>query len=245
MLPKHECKVAESAPGKQLNSLAPGILRAKTTASAEFCIPVSIEMVRLVRSENPVFRGIKYPTPNPIVCSKHTAPSSWGRDTPCIPPRREAFCATTPPQIMATSKTLRKGVKRETNVHNPGALLLRIIPSATGSSTTCEVARHNAHPLTDTRLPTIPFTSRGVRTDASTVEQVVRSTERATSAPAIKDTRLEAVPPGEHPTSANPRNRALFEFNTVFPTRSAERGMMANWHTTPAGTAFQLLPSVF
>ena len=48
-LPKQECIVALRAPGKLANGDAP-MERAKTTANAEFCIPVSIEMVLAVVS---------------------------------------------------------------------------------------------------------------------------------------------------------------------------------------------------
>lgn len=50
ILPKQECTVAEIAPGKHAMGCKFGIDRANTTASAEFCIPTSIEMVRAVNS---------------------------------------------------------------------------------------------------------------------------------------------------------------------------------------------------
>ncbi len=64
-LPKHECAVALNAPGRYERGSAPMLL-AKTTASAEFCIPVSMDIVRAVRSEKPnACFGTKYPAEKP------------------------------------------------------------------------------------------------------------------------------------------------------------------------------------
>ena len=57
-LPRHEWAVALNAPGKNERGSAP-MLFARTTASAEFCIPVSIDIVRAVLSENPKALGTK------------------------------------------------------------------------------------------------------------------------------------------------------------------------------------------
>ena len=101
MLPRQEWAVAESAPGKLVMEGAP-IDRARTTARAEFCIPVSIEMVRDVRSPNlKTLRGTRYPVRNPTVWRPSTADTIIGiSPTPPdagVETRREAFSATTPP----------------------------------------------------------------------------------------------------------------------------------------------------
>ena len=81
------------------------------------------------------------------------------------------------------------------------------IPRRTGRSTTLEVETKSERELTDMVEPHISFVRRGVRTEAKTVDAAVIRTLRATSAEAIRDTRLEAVPPGEQPTRVRPRKR--------------------------------------
>ena len=66
----------------------------------------------------------------------------------CI--RRDAFCATTPPQIKLTINTDAKGVHRETLVAKFGALALTYIPNRTGNKTTRAVASQSVHPDTVT-----------------------------------------------------------------------------------------------
>ena len=63
-LPRHECAVAEKAPGRPANGAAP-IDFANTSARAEFCVPTSMEMVRAVCSFEPtmICLGIQYPAP--------------------------------------------------------------------------------------------------------------------------------------------------------------------------------------
>mmetsp|Transcript_7729 Transcript_7729/g.15901 ORF Transcript_7729/g.15901 Transcript_7729/m.15901 type:complete len:199 (+) Transcript_7729:457-1053(+) len=155
--------------------------------------------------------------------------------------RRGVFSATTPPQIKATNTTLAKGVKREMRFANLGARALTNMPNSTGIKTTRAVAVHKVHPEMAMVLPTRSFTKSGVATEAKTVEQDVSSTERATSALAMSETKLEAVPPGEHPTRHNPRNKALpcsaDELSSkVRPTVNDVMGIMRNWHSTPTGT---------
>mmetsp|Transcript_12763 Transcript_12763/g.29842 ORF Transcript_12763/g.29842 Transcript_12763/m.29842 type:complete len:209 (-) Transcript_12763:148-774(-) len=58
----------------------------------------------------------------------------------------------------------------------------------------------------------------------------------------MSDTRLEAVPPGEHPTRHNPKNKALpcdvdEPSSNNLPITNAVRGITMNWHKTPTGTA--------
>lgn len=120
-----------------------------------------------------------------------------------------AVFATTPPHINATKSTLAKGVHLETHLHSSGMYSFSITPNATGANTILAHAMHNALPLTGTALPTMSFVNSGVKAEANTVLQVVSNTLRATSAPAISVTRLDAVPPGQHPTSTNPKNKCL------------------------------------
>mmetsp|Transcript_22947 Transcript_22947/g.48395 ORF Transcript_22947/g.48395 Transcript_22947/m.48395 type:complete len:155 (+) Transcript_22947:363-827(+) len=117
--------------------------------------------------------------------------------------------ATTPPHIKLTNTTLANGVHLETHLHNFGTYSFSITPKATGANTTFVQATHNAIPLTGTVLPTIHLVNNGVTTDANTVLHAVNSTLNATSAPAMRLTRLDAVPPGLHPTNTNPRNKCL------------------------------------
>lgn len=64
-LPRHEWAVALKAPGRYEMGSAPMLL-ASTTANAEFCIPVSIDIVRDVRSERPnASLGTMYPEAKP------------------------------------------------------------------------------------------------------------------------------------------------------------------------------------
>mmetsp|Transcript_18212 Transcript_18212/g.39704 ORF Transcript_18212/g.39704 Transcript_18212/m.39704 type:complete len:163 (+) Transcript_18212:1670-2158(+) len=147
--------------------------------------------------------------------------------------RSAAFSATTPPQIRATNMTLANGVKREMRVANLGARALTSIPKRTGNKTTRAVAVHKVHPEMAIVLPTSSFTKIGVATEARIVEHDVSNTERATSAFAMSATRLEAVPPGEHPTRHNPKNKALpcvgDELSSkVLPMAKAVMGMIMN-----------------
>lgn len=131
-----------------------------------------------------------------------------------------------------------------THLHSLGMYSFRITPNVTGASTTLAHALHSAMPLTGTAFPTMSFVSSGVTMLASTVLQAVSKTLSATSAPAIRVTRLDAVPPGLHPTNTNPRNRCFPRCSPVAsrygnsnarPTRHADRGISANWHMTPTG----------
>eukprot|EP00526_Cylindrotheca_closterium_P019984 CAMPEP_0113645714 /NCGR_PEP_ID=MMETSP0017_2-20120614/24108_1 /TAXON_ID=2856 /ORGANISM="Cylindrotheca closterium" /LENGTH=138 /DNA_ID=CAMNT_0000557489 /DNA_START=47 /DNA_END=460 /DNA_ORIENTATION=- /assembly_acc=CAM_ASM_000147 len=135
MDPRQECTVADKAPGKLATGDAP-MDRANTTASAEFCIPVSIDIVRLVTSENfrPNF-GTKYPMVNPTQCNINTDPTINGKRA--LDDRNIlAFCDTTPPQIKATKTTDANGVNLETLDARLGALALTIIPINTGNRMT-------------------------------------------------------------------------------------------------------------
>mmetsp|Transcript_14237 Transcript_14237/g.41058 ORF Transcript_14237/g.41058 Transcript_14237/m.41058 type:complete len:192 (-) Transcript_14237:404-979(-) len=191
-----------------------------------------MEIVRLVISENrSPQRGTRYPTKNPTQWSARTDPTIRGiKDEDCK--NMTEFWATTPPQIKLTNKTDAKGVKRDTRLAKLGAWALTNIPNMTGNRTTRAVASHRAQPETSMALPTNNLTNRGVTIDARIVEQDVNRTERATSALAIKETRLDAVPPGEQPTRHNPRNKDAPwgpEFSSSLrPTRKEVRGMMRN-----------------
>jgi len=226
------------------------MLFARTTASAEFCIPVSIDIVRAVLSGNPNALGTKYPAVNPIVCVKTTERRMRaGRDnapaeTTLLPIHIEELFATTPPHIKDTSTTLAKGVHLETHLHSLGMYSFSITPNATGARTTFAHATHSAPPLTGTALPTMNFVNSGVIALARTVLHVVSNTLNATSAPAIRLTRFEAVPPGLHPTRTNPRKRCFptckacgswYGRSSVRPMSDAESGMRRNWHMTPMG----------
>jgi hypothetical protein len=147
-----------------------------------------------------------------------------------------------------TSNTLAKGVNRDMYREKSGAMALRNIPSITGIKTTRAVAEQSAMPLSRTVFPTKSFTKRGVAIAASIVEHDVRRTDNATSALAINDTRFEAVPPGEQPTRARPRNNAgprtgSASRSIVRPTTKAVAGIIQNWHKTPAGTDAKFLAS--
>ena len=101
MLPMHEWAVAERAPGKLAMEGAP-MDRARTTARAEFCIPVSMEIVREVRSPKPRnFRGTRYPARKPTAWRPSTEDTIKGiSPTPpaeVVEARSGVFSATTPP----------------------------------------------------------------------------------------------------------------------------------------------------
>eukprot|EP00585_Thalassiosira_rotula_P023296 CAMPEP_0196224638 /NCGR_PEP_ID=MMETSP0912-20130531/49188_1 /TAXON_ID=49265 /ORGANISM="Thalassiosira rotula, Strain GSO102" /LENGTH=210 /DNA_ID=CAMNT_0041504031 /DNA_START=136 /DNA_END=766 /DNA_ORIENTATION=- len=148
-LPKHECAVALNAPGKYEMGSAPMLL-ARTTANAEFCIPVSMEIVRAVRSGNlNTCLGTKYPAAKPSEWVTMTVRRMRaGRDntpgTTGLPIHMEALFATTPPHIKLTNTTLANGVHLETHLHNLGKYSFSITPPATGAKTTFAHAAHNA-----------------------------------------------------------------------------------------------------
>jgi len=135
-----------------------------------------------------------------------------------------------------------KGVLTEIRLAKFGAFELTIIPNSTGNKTTLAVVVHSVHPDIAIVLPTSSLSNRGVTIEANIVEHEVRITLRATSALAMSETRLEAVPPGEHPTRHNPKNKLLpygtdERRNKAFPIVYATMGIIRNWHNTPTGTA--------
>mmetsp|Transcript_5058 Transcript_5058/g.7316 ORF Transcript_5058/g.7316 Transcript_5058/m.7316 type:complete len:148 (-) Transcript_5058:466-909(-) len=144
--------------------------------------------------------------------------------------RAGALLVMTPPQMIATRRTEANGVKREIDFEILGNLVLMSIPKRTGPRTTFAVARHSAIPLTIISVPPTKYlTRRGVAADAKIVEKVVRSTLNATFAPAMKHTRLLAVPPGEHPTRTSPRNREGSTPRRNFdPINQAAAGIIPN-----------------
>mmetsp|Transcript_18674 Transcript_18674/g.26466 ORF Transcript_18674/g.26466 Transcript_18674/m.26466 type:complete len:110 (-) Transcript_18674:153-482(-) len=103
--------VADKAPGRLING-SPEMDLARTHANAEFCIPVSIDTVRLVLSSHlKAYRGMMNPAAKPIQCNKNTESNATLRkDSPTVIAMEAAFCATTPPQINETSSTLANGV---------------------------------------------------------------------------------------------------------------------------------------
>lgn len=56
-LPRTEWTRAEIAPGTAVSGSAAKCLRARTTPKPEFCMPVSIEIVRAATTENPNTRA--------------------------------------------------------------------------------------------------------------------------------------------------------------------------------------------
>eukprot|EP00977_Amphora_coffeiformis_P018994 scaffold6829_cov171-Amphora_coffeaeformis.AAC.24 len=139
-----------------------------------------------------------------MACSRNTDPTMVGPIA--APAVKLAFCATTPPHIAETNSTDAKGVNRLNSRANFGNFWFKNIPNNTGPNTTLAVAAHSAHPDTAVVPPTNNLTKAGVATTAKRVEHDVKTTDKATSAPAINVTRLDAVPPGEQPTKHNPKN---------------------------------------
>jgi hypothetical protein len=94
--------VALNAPGKYDSGSAP-ILFANTTAKAEFCIPVSMDIVLDVLSVKPnSFFGTKYPAVNPSVCVKMTERRiKLGRDNAKPPMTNPAALLALPVTIAA------------------------------------------------------------------------------------------------------------------------------------------------
>ena len=84
--------------------------------------------------------------------------------------------------------------------------------------------------------PQISLVNSGVSTLASTVDEAVIKTDSATSAPAISETRLEAVPPGEQPTRVRPRKRFGASPNRR-DDKAAPSGIAVNCVSTPNATA--------
>jgi hypothetical protein len=103
---------------------------------------------------------------------------------------------------------------------------------------TCAVALQSTAPDTEIVLPTKVLTRSGVNIDARRVDADVRRMDRATSALAIRETRLDAVPPGEHPTRISPRNAAGSSEglkSKVDPRANAVNGIIKYWQNTPIG----------
>ena len=150
---------------------------ASTTPSPEFCIPTSIEIVRATLSREPSIRAKPYPRANPIPCSSTTAPSSLPADERMA----AAFCPTMLAQTIAISKALASGATGCTARDASGRSRFTTTPAATGITTTCAVETSSPRASTSTRRPARSFVNTGVSTTAASVEQVVITTESATS----------------------------------------------------------------
>ncbi len=143
-----------------------------------------------------------------------------------------AFWATTDPQIRETRQTDRNGVYPEIRFDMLGAFSFIIIPISTGRRTTRAVDVKRDMAETFMVEPHITQQRKGVSTDARRVEAAVMQTDSGTFALAMRETRLEAVPPGEHPTRVRPRNRCGERPNDREAIK-AESGMKVNWQSTP------------
>lgn len=120
------------------------------------------------------------------------------------PFRKPAFPAETVPQIRLTSTTDKNGVNFPILDVILGNFVLSDMPKITGSSTTFKVEPTKSAAFTDTYEPASKEERNGVMNTAAAVLAAVMSTDNAKSALAIIVTRLEAVPPGEHPTRIRP-----------------------------------------
>mmetsp|Transcript_14681 Transcript_14681/g.16710 ORF Transcript_14681/g.16710 Transcript_14681/m.16710 type:complete len:182 (+) Transcript_14681:472-1017(+) len=177
---------------------------------------------------------------NPTVCKLKTDMRMFltidDPTTPVAPPpgkKRDAFCATTPPHNKDTKMTPANGAILAMVFATFGNAFRMVIPRHIGPSMTCVVALHKAIPDTAMLLAlelveyVSVLTSKGVSIEARIVDAVVKMTESATSALAMSATRLDAVPPGQHPTRISPRNAAeLMGSNNLEPMAYAVSGMM-------------------
>ena len=142
--------------------------------------------------------------------------------------------ATTLPHISDTITTLMKGENAEVLLDNAGHFLFNTMPRIIGRSTTFVVDSRSASPLISTStLPHKTLVRIGVRNEARTVDVAVRRTLSATSAFAMSETRLLAVPPGQQPTRASPRKCCGDSWKTL-PVKYALSGMKKNWQPTPS-----------
>mmetsp|Transcript_68782 Transcript_68782/g.118061 ORF Transcript_68782/g.118061 Transcript_68782/m.118061 type:complete len:152 (+) Transcript_68782:227-682(+) len=108
VLPRIECTVADTAPGKAIAEAgtpamhatevaepAANARRARTVARAEFCIPVSMATVRQIGTFNPLTRAEAYPSANPPECIVATAATSESKENvpppPTAPSSKPAF----------------------------------------------------------------------------------------------------------------------------------------------------------
>ena len=90
--------------------------------------------------------------------------------------------------------------------------------------------------LKSIRWPIMRYVRSGVIMGDSSVETVVMVTERARSPLLINVITLEAVPPGQVPTSTTPTVRAGSRLKAR-ESRYARKGMMAYWATAPKNTS--------
>mmetsp|Transcript_68934 Transcript_68934/g.164433 ORF Transcript_68934/g.164433 Transcript_68934/m.164433 type:complete len:281 (+) Transcript_68934:356-1198(+) len=195
-------------------------------------MPVSIDTVRETSSGSPRSFGTVYPSTNPPRCSPSTAPSSGSP----APAKEEEVWAMTDPQMSATNITQSSGVTPETDLDRPGSLVLISSPSATGASTTWRVERRRPDASTGTSEPASSDVISGVMIGAAHVDTVVISTDSATSACAIKVTRLEAVPPGHAETRISPTASGTGSANS-FAMLHPRSGINVNWHAKPRKTS--------
>mmetsp|Transcript_21532 Transcript_21532/g.32494 ORF Transcript_21532/g.32494 Transcript_21532/m.32494 type:complete len:224 (+) Transcript_21532:354-1025(+) len=207
---------------------------ASTTARAEFCIPTSMLTVLDIFSDWPSSNfELTYPRAKPPACRPTTAARSAAPAWRAAPDA--AWAATTDPQMPATASTEASGVNAPIPALSPGAKRFRATPAATGASTSWAVEASSARPSTATSEPTSARVSSGVASAAPAVDAAVIVTERATSAFAIRATKLLAVPPGQHPTNINPAARPGGSLRSLDIT-SPSKGMIVYWANTPERT---------
>mmetsp|Transcript_1333 Transcript_1333/g.1953 ORF Transcript_1333/g.1953 Transcript_1333/m.1953 type:complete len:223 (-) Transcript_1333:673-1341(-) len=199
MEPMQEWTVAEMAHGTATRGSTKCAV-ARTTPSALFCMPTSMDTVRRSASSKPNAALAPYPSAKPAECSVATASSRLG------PAAAMALldCPMMEAQMSATVMTATRGHAGRTLATWSGQYLLSTRPPRMGNSTTCRVLTNSPPAGTGTRVPASCLVSTGVKTQARKVLTVVSTTLSATFALPRYVTRLDAVPPGQHPTRMSP-----------------------------------------
>ena len=121
-------------------SVGLGKLEARTTLNAEFCIPVSMLMVRDTDSFDPRNLETKYPNANPAECKTVTASINFIIETDANEDvadfKNRAFLAEIEPQIKLTNTTAPNGVYFDKVLVTLGVNEFIPNPNMTGINTT-------------------------------------------------------------------------------------------------------------
>mmetsp|Transcript_77639 Transcript_77639/g.122523 ORF Transcript_77639/g.122523 Transcript_77639/m.122523 type:complete len:218 (+) Transcript_77639:298-951(+) len=200
---------------------APKCSEARRKPKALDFMAVSMATVRQVFSSKPEALVALKPSKPPTRCNAAQAnckgsPADW---------MGSAHLATEAPTRRTVEITPTTGVKGETALQSLGARVLSPTPKKMGNSTTWKVDHTIPAASTGTTAPSTKWQIKGVMKMHPRVVDVVMSTLRATSPPAIKVQRFDACPPLMDPTSTRPA-RIGPSAPMAFANTYANRGVM-------------------
>lgn len=151
ILPNMQCARAEMAPGTVARENEGKLFLASSVAKPEFCMPISIAIVRLFFSERAKYFEIIYPMPKPRMCNKIIAIIRL----PPVCKIASFFTAKIKSTIKTIAKTAKKGVKGVIFFTILGKITFKNNPIATGRITIFIVFNSNPKVFTSIFFPKV------------------------------------------------------------------------------------------